>query len=223
VSAWLKRFGLHMAAAIGATGIFVAAAAVGANQTRQQGTAVATQQALTATSAAAPGARRKPSVVITPTPSSTGEAIPTRPVPAPAQPGPTQVPAGSVEAQPGPAEAVPDQAKPPEPTPRPNPPRRSPTPVPASGTTPTPEKVAPERSLAGTVQDVLPDGLDVLGVGGREWHIVPAAGALIRLNGKAAGLDALRVGDSVVILGQAQARQGPLNRFLAHAITARRK
>ena len=38
--AWLKRFGLHMAAAIGATGIFVAAAAVGANQTRQQVTAL---------------------------------------------------------------------------------------------------------------------------------------------------------------------------------------
>ena len=35
MSVWLKRFGLHMAAAIGATSIFVAAAAVGANQTRQ--------------------------------------------------------------------------------------------------------------------------------------------------------------------------------------------
>jgi hypothetical protein len=33
--AWLGRFGLDLAAALGATGIFVAAAAVGASQTRQ--------------------------------------------------------------------------------------------------------------------------------------------------------------------------------------------
>jgi hypothetical protein len=32
---WFGRMGLHLAAALGATGIFVAAAAVGANQTRQ--------------------------------------------------------------------------------------------------------------------------------------------------------------------------------------------
>jgi hypothetical protein len=31
---WIGRFGLHLAAALGATGIFVAAAAVGASQTR---------------------------------------------------------------------------------------------------------------------------------------------------------------------------------------------
>jgi hypothetical protein len=31
---WPRRFALHLAAALGATGIFVAAAAVGANQTR---------------------------------------------------------------------------------------------------------------------------------------------------------------------------------------------
>ena len=43
-AAWLKRFGLHLAAAIGATGIFVAAAAVGASQTRQQGAAVSAVQ-----------------------------------------------------------------------------------------------------------------------------------------------------------------------------------
>jgi hypothetical protein len=36
VGRWFKRFGLHLAAAIGATGVFVAAAAVGASQTRQQ-------------------------------------------------------------------------------------------------------------------------------------------------------------------------------------------
>jgi hypothetical protein len=35
VPAWIKRFGLHLAAAVGATSVFVAAAAVGANQTRQ--------------------------------------------------------------------------------------------------------------------------------------------------------------------------------------------
>jgi hypothetical protein len=82
--------------------------------------------------------------------------------------------------------------------------------------------VVPERSLAGTIRAVLPDGLDVLGVGGREWRITPAQGALIRLNGKAARLDSLVAGDTVVVLGQAQAG-GPGNRFLAHAITARRK
>jgi len=65
------------------------------------------------------------------------------------------------------------------------------------------------------------NGFDVMGVGGREWHVIPTPGALIRLNGKAARLDALQAGDTVVILGQAQA--GPGNPFLEHAITARRK
>lgn len=83
--------------------------------------------------------------------------------------------------------------------------------------------MVPERSLAGTIVSVLPDGLDVMGVGGREWRVSPTPGALIRLNGKAAHLDAVHVGDTVVILGQAQARDGALYRFLAHAITARRK
>jgi len=163
VSVWLKRFGLHMAAAIGATSIFVAAAAVGANQTRQ---------------------------------------------PAPQQQPALAAPSAQARA-----------------TPRPNQPRRTPTPTtpPSSAATPTPDKVAPERSLAGTVSSVLPDGLDVLGVGGREWRVSPTPAALIRLNGKAARLDALHVGDTVVILGQAQPRDGPLYRFLAHAITARRK
>ena len=81
--------------------------------------------------------------------------------------------------------------------------------------------MVPERSLAGTIKAVLGDGLDVMGVGGREWHVIPTPGALIRLNGKAAKLDGLEAGDTVVILGQAQS--GPGNPFLAHAITARRK
>lgn len=88
--------------------------------------------------------------------------------------------------------------------------------------TPASAKVVPERSLAGTIKAVLPDGLDVVGVGGREWQVTPAPGALIRLNGKAARLDGLQAGDTVVILGQAQAGGGG-TRFLAHAITARRK
>jgi hypothetical protein len=163
VSAWLKRFGLHLAAAVGATGIFVVAAAVGANQTRQQVASVAPTEVVSVTATARPP---RPTVVASPAT-------------------------------------------------RPNQVRRT--------QTPATEPVAPERSLAGTVKDVLPDGLDVVGVGGREWHVVPAPGALIRLNGKAARLDALHVGDTVVILGQAQAREGPLFRFLSHAITARRK
>lgn len=163
--AWFKRFGLHLAAAVGATGIFVAAVTAGASQTRQREaatgpTVVASVQPRT------PAARPKPSVspvaVATPTPRTTA----------------------------------------------------------AAGPTPT-EKVVPERSLSGTIKQVLPDGLDVVGVGGREWHIMPAPGALIRLNGKAASLDTLQAGDGLVILGQAQ--PGPGARFLAHAITARRK
>jgi hypothetical protein len=91
----------------------------------------------------------------------------------------------------------------------------------ASPTAPAAQKVTPERSLAGTIKGVLGDGLMVMGVGGREWHVTPAPGALIRLNGKATKLDSLQVGDNVVILGQAQS--GPGNPFLAHAITAHRK
>ena len=83
------------------------------------------------------------------------------------------------------------------------------------------EKVVAERSLAGTIKAVGPDGVEVLGVGGREWHVEPVAGALIRLNGKTVKFDALKVNDSVVILGQAQ--PGPGAHFLAHAITAKSK
>lgn len=142
MSAWLKRFGLHLAAAVGATGIFVAAAAVGASQTRQQEASIS-----------------PPPIV-----------------------SPTATPARAIR------------------------PRATPAP-------------RPERSLAGTIQDVQPDAIEVLGVGGRQWRVEPAPGALIRLNGKAARLDALHVGDGVVILGQAQG--GPGRRFLAHAITAK--
>ena len=164
MSAWLKRFGLHLAAAVGATGIFVAAAAVGATQTRDQPAAA----------------------------SLVTVATPGLPAPAPgATPGPATPNTGTA----GAARSVATPA------------------------------VAPERSLAGSIQEVLPDGeLVVLGVGGRTWRVAPAPGALIRLSGKAAKLEALQAGDKVVILGQAQPRQrGQLgNRFLAHAITARR-
>jgi hypothetical protein len=154
LAAWLRRFGLHLAAAVGATGVFVAAAAVGAHQTRlgaeqPAGTAVVSPSRT-------PAGRPKPQVVVTPTRQ-----------------------------------------------------------------TATPAAVRPERSLAGTVRNVQPDSLDIVGVGGREWHIDPAPGALIRLNGKAAKLDSLQPGDGVVILGQAQ--PGPGLRFLAHAITAKSK
>jgi hypothetical protein len=70
---------------------------------------------------------------------------------------------------------------------------------------------------------VLPDAIVVVGTGGREWRVAPAPGALIRLNSKAARLDVLQAGDSVVILGQAQTGPAAAGRFLAHAITARRK
>ena len=151
MAAWFKRFGLHLAAAVGATGVFVAAAAVGASQTREQAASVSTPAAEVRTRT--PAARPKPTVVAA---------------------------------------------------------------SPTSGA-----KINPERSLAGSVKDVQADGIDVLGGGGREWHVVPAPGALIRLNGKATRLDGLQAGDSVVILGQAQ--PGRPGQFLAHAITARRK
>jgi hypothetical protein len=165
VSAWIKRFGLHLAAAVGATGVFVAAAAVGANQTRQQVDNTSTPVA-TVVRPRLPIGQRPPTVVVaTPTPQSSA---------------PPQTPS-----------------------------QRAAT------------AVRPERSLAGTIQSVAPDGLQVVGVGGRTWTVEPAPGALIRLNGKAAKLDALSPGDGVVILGQAQ--PGPGLRFLAHAITAKVK
>jgi hypothetical protein len=257
VSAWLKRFGLHLAAAVGATGIFVAAAAVGASQTRQQVPIVAGPSAAIPTHT--PRAQRQPSVVVgaTPVPTSTpGPVSASEPTPGPTS-GPTSGPAsplarptrspdepqpGPLAAQPGPIEVQPEpdqpqpgaQLLPPvapkpgaanPPSPRPSP-RTTPTartsPSPTAASPPASPKVVPERSLAGTIKAVLPDGLDVLGVGGREWFVAPAPGALIRLNGKTARLDGLQAGDTVVILGQAQSG-APANRFVAHAITARRK
>jgi len=126
--------GLHLAAALGATGIFVAAAAVGANQTRQNTEIVASP---------------------TGTPSALRAAL-----------------------------------------------------------------VRRERAISGTVREVRPDVLIVAAPRGQEFRVVPDAGALIRLNGKSVKLDSLQVDDRVVILGQAQVRNGG---FLAHAITARRK
>jgi hypothetical protein len=128
VTAWVKRFGLHLAAAVGATGVLVTAAAVGANQTVSQ---------------------------------------------------------------------------------------------PRTPTARVVRNLRPERSLAGSIKAVEPDAVDVVGIGGREWRVEPAPGALIRLNGKAARLDAVQPGEHVVILGQAES--GPGLRFVAHAITVRSK
>ena len=151
MKAWLQRFGLHLAAAVGATGVFVAAAAVGATQTRQAATVSPTPAVSVVQPGRTPDAQGRPNVAV---------ATP--------QPG-----------------------------------------------------VRPERSLAGTIRDVQSDSIEIVGVGGRVWRIEPAPGALIRLNGKAAKLDALQPGDGVVILGQAQ--PGADRRFLAHAITAKTK
>jgi hypothetical protein len=148
--------GLHLTAAVGATGILVAAAAVGANQTRQN----------------------------------------------------TEIVASSTLAE---------RARPP--TPRRTPAATS-TPSAASNTAPAPPAaVRPERSIAGTIREVVGDMLIVQGPRGQEFRVVPAPGAMIRLNGRAARLDSLQPSDQVVILGQAQPRAG----FVAHAITARRK
>jgi hypothetical protein len=162
MSAWLKRFGLHLAAAVGATGIFVAAAAVGASQTRQQSPTSPPSVNVVGRPTRVPQAQRTPTV----------------------EAGATSTPRQGGRQTPNGAAAV-----------------------------------RPERSLAGTIRDVQPDALDIVGAGGRVWHVEPAPGALIRLNGKAARLDALQAGEGVVILGQAQ--PGPGQRFLAHAITAK--
>src|SRR5438105_3264113 len=82
MAAWLPRFGLHLAAAIGATGVFVAAAAVGATETRQQAAAVATPPTETVVRTRTPGARPKPEVVAAaPTPAATDPAAPATPRP----------------------------------------------------------------------------------------------------------------------------------------------
>jgi hypothetical protein len=135
---WLRRFGLHLAAAVGATGVFVAAAAVGAHQ-------------------AAPPAR----------------------------------PAAATQAQ------------------RP----AAPSPAPTAG-----PGILQERSLTGVARGVGDDELVMVGTRGREWHVRPAPGALIRLNGKTVPLSAVQPDDRVLVLGVADGHGG----FLAHAITARR-
>ncbi len=164
MAAWLKRFGLHLAAAVGATGVFVAAAAVGANQARQQDDVASPPVATVVRTRQPPGQPRPTVIVTTPTAQSGQPLTPRQPLAA---------------------------------------------------------AVRPERSLAGTIQSVEPDSLTMVGVGGRTWTVQPAPGALIRLNGKAARLDALQPGDGVVILGQAQPRPG--RTFLAHAVTAKAK
>jgi hypothetical protein len=176
MSAWLKRFSLHLAAAVGATGVFVVAAAVGANQTRQ----------LTASPP-------PPTIIVRPPRTPLSQRRP------------------AVEVTPSPAPSAPNTA----------PPNSEPAPAtnPRGQQRPTGDSVRPERSLAGTIRDVQPDSIEIVGPGGRAWRVEPSPGALIRLNGKAAHLEALQPGDSVVILGQAQ--PGPGLRFLAHAITAR--
>jgi hypothetical protein len=191
MSAWLKRFGLHLAAAIGATGVFLAAAAVGASQARQlEEVGSSPPPIVSPLGTRTPTASRGPDVAVaTPTPADASTEASTPAAAAPATPRAT--PRG-----PGPGRA-------------------------GTPATPGNQRGAPERSLAGTIREVQPDGLDVVGVGGREWHVVPAPGALIRLNGRAARFDALQAGEGVVILGQAQPGAGL--RFLAHAITARMK
>jgi hypothetical protein len=133
---WFKRFGLHLAAAIGALGVFVGAAAVGANQYRA-------------------GPRTPPPEVR---------------------------------------------------------PRRTPAPPPAVLASQR------ERSLVGVVRSASPDEIVVDSVAGREWHVHPSAGALLRLNGRGTQLESYAPGDRVVLIGVA----GSDGSFAAHAVTGRR-
>jgi len=103
----------------------------------------------------------------------------------------------------------------------------SPTPVTVRPAAPAPpgsartgaSAPAQERSLAGTVQAVDADGLTLVTPQGRAWRVRPAPGALLRLDGKTIhAVDDLLVDDHVVVLGVAEAR----DRFMAHAVTARR-
>lgn len=231
MSAWLKRFGLHLAAAVGATGVFVAAAAVGANQTRQQSPLISPDTTIVArptrtarprpvvevTPTSTPASEQQPAVAAGP-PSSVSAAQPTTSAPPPTTEPPSASSEGSAPATNPPPANAPPVSKPAGQT------APSGQSAPAGQGAPAPRPTAtpaerPERSLAGTVQSVEGGVLQVVGVGGRTWRVEPAPGALIRLNGKAAKLDALQPGDGVVILGQAQ--PGPGLRFLAHAITAK--
>ncbi|MBV9356115.1 MAG: hypothetical protein JO023_11385 [Chloroflexi bacterium] len=133
---WFKRFGLHLAAALGALGVFVGAAAVGANQYRA-------------------GPAAPPPVV-----------------------------------------------------------RPQRTPAAAAGVPPSQR----ERSLVGVVRSASTDEIVVDSLAGREWHVHPSAGALLRLNGRGTPLESYAPGDRVVVIGVAQARDS----FAAHAITGRR-
>ncbi|MBV9547027.1 MAG: hypothetical protein JOY61_21880 [Chloroflexi bacterium] len=66
----MRRFGLHLAAAVGATGIFVAAAAVGAHQTQPSGAPAAVVSPVARSPVARPTPeQREPGAVAQPTPT----------------------------------------------------------------------------------------------------------------------------------------------------------
>jgi hypothetical protein len=111
------------------------------------------------------------------------------------------------------------QSVPPQPASTPSAARKQDGPT-ATAPTQTPTRPVPERSLSGTIREVAPDAIVIVQTAReRQWRVSPLPGALIKLNGRAAKLDGLQAGDRVVILGQVQDRE----RFVAHAITARRR
>ena len=159
MSAWFRRFGLHLAAAVGATGIFVAAAAVGASQTRQQAAECGSTPA---------------AAVWTRTPRCSASRRSSSPRP-PARPPTDHRTGGRVRRRRG---------------------RRAATATPPASTAPTApaQQVVPERSLAGSISAVSlltasTSSASAVANGGQS-----GPGPCIRLNGKAARLEALAAG-----------------------------
>jgi hypothetical protein len=93
------------------------------------------------------------------------------------------------------------------------------TQAPAARSEPAQGRVIQERSLAGTVLEVAGDEIVIQAPRGRHWRVQPFPGALIRVNNRQVELNAIQVGDRAVMLGQVQTR----DRFMAHAITVRRR
>ena len=93
------------------------------------------------------------------------------------------------------------------------------TQTPAARSEPVRQRVVQERSLTGTVLEVAADAIVIQNPRGRQWRVQPFPGALIRINNRPVDLNAIQVGDRAIILGQIQTR----DRFMAHAITVRRR
>ena len=218
---WLRRFGLHLAAAVGATGVLLVATTVGAMQTRQAVTARSTATALSqAGLAGGQGARPATVAVATPAAGGSSQSAPAaQPNPTPGAPldtgGPGRRPAGAGPARQPPANGAPQAAGAPPPGPSgqagPGQARSGPA-APALGPLPK------QHSVTGAILEVSGSDLTIRTPAGLEGVIRVAPRAIVRLGGKPVPLDALQPGDRIVAVGQ-QVREDELR---AVAVLARR-